>query len=327
MARPLRIQYPGALYHVTNRGNEQKAIFQDDADRKEFLHIFSQSIDAYGIILHAFVLMDNHWHVLVQTPLGNLSEFMRRFNITYTSYYNRRHRRVGHLYQGRYKSLLVDQDAYLAKVSRYIHLNPVQVAGMKKKKTEKRLQYLWNYKWSSLPGYIRLKDRLNFVEYETVLAEFGGDTAAGRRKYKQQISEDLSSGLTIREQVVGQSILGSERFVSRVREKFLEQEMDRERPDIGRINRYLSLEAVLDVIEKETGIKDVLQSTGTTRQIAMTALYKYAGLNNREIGDIMGVDYSTVSMGRKRLREKTGKDRKVKILLETIEKKMTRIKN
>ena len=87
MARALRVQYPGALYHVTNRGNDRKAIFKDDVDRREFLKILSQSINTYGVTMHGFVLMKNHWHILAQTPLGNLGEFMRHFNITYTSHY------------------------------------------------------------------------------------------------------------------------------------------------------------------------------------------------------------------------------------------------
>ncbi|NOX97363.1 MAG: addiction module toxin RelE, partial [Nitrospirae bacterium] len=117
MARPLRIQYPGALYHLTCRGNEKKAIFGDDTDRETFLHQLQDSLKAYSSILHCFVLMDNHFHLLLETPLANLSEFMRQFNITYTSYYNRRHKRVGHLYQGRYKSILVDKENYLVILS------------------------------------------------------------------------------------------------------------------------------------------------------------------------------------------------------------------
>jgi putative transposase len=321
MARALRIQYPGALYHVTNRGNERKAVFKDDVDRNEFLVILSRSIHTYGVILHSFVLMDNHWHMLAQTPLGNLSEFMRHFNITYTSHFNRRHKRVGHLYQGRYKSFLVEFDSYLSKVSRYIHLNPVKVSAAQEMPIEKQLKYLWGYKWSSLPGYIGLDNTLNFVEYKTVLAEYGGDTKAGKRNYMDQIINDLPVGLMIREQIVGQSILGSERFVSMVKEKYINNGKDRERPDIRKIQRYLSMEAVLAVVEKETGMSQVLLSTGTTRQVVMTALYNFAGLNNREIGDIMGVDYSTVSQGRKRLRDRAEKDQKIRLLIKRIKKK------
>ena len=320
MSRPLRVQYPGALYHVTNRGNERKAICKDDVDRVAFLQILSQSITTYSIILHGFVLMENHFHLLVQTPLGNLGEFMRHFNITYTSHYNRRHNRVGNLYQGRYKSFLVELDAYLSRVSRYIHLNPVKVAGKKRMAIENKLSHLWDYRWSSLPGYLDVAKRLDFVEYNTVLAEHGGDSPEGRQGYREQIAEDLAGGMPMKEHILGQSILGSDRFVTWVKEQFLAGKKDRERPDVGKIHQYLSLERVLDIVEQETGGKDLLRSTGITRQFVMTALYRYGGLNNREIGALLAVDYSTVSQGRKRLREKAEKDHDVRTVLTNIEK-------
>ena len=150
MARPLRIQFPGAVYHVTNRGNEKKAIFKDDVDRIAFLEILSRSLETYDTTLYCFVLMSNHFHFLLETPLGNLGEFMRHFNITYTSHYNRRHKRSGHLYQGRYKSLLIDKDDYISVVSRYIHLNPVKVGTLLKKPVTDQLKYLWAYQWPNM---------------------------------------------------------------------------------------------------------------------------------------------------------------------------------
>jgi putative transposase len=321
MTRPLRIQYPGALYHVTNRGNERKAIFNDDVDRNEFLKILSHSISTYGIVLHGFVLMKNHWHFLAQTPLANLSSFMRHFNISYTSHYNRRHQRTGHLYRGRYKSFLVEQDSYLSQVSRYVHLNPVKISTMKRLSQEMRLDYLWKYRWSSLPGYLSKSQQVDYVHYETVLAEFGGDTRIGRQRYKKRINEDLTNGLEIRKNIIGQSILGKDDFVSWVRETFLADKNDREQPDIGRIRRYLSQEEVLGVVAEETGINDLLHSTGTSRQIVMTALYNYAGLNNREVGNLLSVDYSTVSQGRKRLSKKAEKDNKIQVVLKCIKEK------
>jgi REP element-mobilizing transposase RayT len=128
MARALRVQYPNAVYHVTCRGNEQKPIFRDDGDRSIFLKKLVHSMDIYTVKVYSYVLMTNHFHLLLETPLGNLSEFMRRFNISYTGYFNQRHRRSGHLYQGRYKSVLVDKEAYLSILSRYIHLNPIRVS-------------------------------------------------------------------------------------------------------------------------------------------------------------------------------------------------------
>lgn len=326
MARALRIQYPGALYHVTNRGNERRALFRDDVDRKAFLQILSQSVATYRVVLHSFVLMENHWHILAQTPLGNLGEFMRHFNISYTSHYNRRHQRVGHLYQGRYKSFLVEADAYLSQVSRYIHLNPVNVSAPKRLSTGKRLQYLWAYPWSSLPGYIDANQKLDFVEYSMVLAEFGGEDPPAREKYKQQIIQDLLAGLAIRQQIVGQSILGGTGFVSWVRETYLGKEKDRERPDVGKIYHYLSKKVVLATVERTLALSHFLQATGTARQIVMTALYTHAGLNNREIGELFGLDYSTVSQGRKRLREKIEKDADLKMLFQKIDRELSKIK-
>ena len=159
MARPLRIQYPGAVYHVTCRGNEGSDIYRDDADRTAFLKTLLQSIKTYTIKLYSYVLMGNHFHFLVDTPMGNLGEFMRHFNISYTSYFNRRHKRAGHLYQGRYKSIVVDRDEYLSVLSRYIHLNPIRIGKMKNKPDEEKTEYLMRYRWSSLQGYINKNKR------------------------------------------------------------------------------------------------------------------------------------------------------------------------
>ncbi len=155
---------PRRLAPCTNRGNNRELLFKDDVDRQPFLGILADSVDTYQVRIHSFVLMNNNWHLLVQTPLANLSEFMRRFNITYTSHYNRRHKRVGHLYQSGYRSFLVEEDGYLNVVSRYIHLNPVRISSMKEVELEKRLEYLYGYKWSSLRGYVEADHELDWVE-------------------------------------------------------------------------------------------------------------------------------------------------------------------
>ena len=126
MSRPLRLEYPGAVWHVTSRGNERKAIFADDADRIRFLDILGETVLWAGWRLHAFVLMGNHYHLLVETPETTLSRGMRRLNGVYTQYYNIRHRRSGHLFQGRFKGILVQREAHLSELIRYIVLNPVR---------------------------------------------------------------------------------------------------------------------------------------------------------------------------------------------------------
>jgi REP element-mobilizing transposase RayT len=326
MARPLRIQYSGAIYHVTCRGNERKEIFKDDWDRKTFLEILTKSSKVYNIKIFSYILMENHFHLLIETPLGNLGEFMRHFNITYTSYYNRRHNRVGHLYQGRYKSILVDKESYLSVLSRYIHLNPIRIKAMEQKTDEEKIQHVRNYKWSSLPGYINKGERQQFVDYAMVLEEYGGAEDRGRVAYKKRIYDDISEKLEIKDKVIGQSIIGGKTFIQWVQEELLKRQKDRECPSLREIQRYMAKEKIIAAIEKESGkgLGEIKREKGHLRQIAMDLLYRIGGLKGAEIGELIGVDYSTVSQGRKRLREKIEKDRKLKQLVDRIERKLSK---
>ncbi len=325
MARPLRIQYPGAVYHVTCRGNEQKDIFKDDADRKRFLHSLAQSLTIYTVKLSSYILMSNHFHLLIETPLGNLGEFMRHFNITYTGYYNRRHKRVGHLYQGRYKSILVDKDAYLAVLSRYIHLNPVRIQPMEKAPLKEKVKRLINYPWSSLPGYLNKRKQQPFIDYAMVLGEYGGDTDRARCEYKKTLLAEIGQGSEIKERVIGQSILGGEEFVAWVKAKFIEGAKDRERPSVKAIHQYCSKNAILQAIKRETGkeIEAIRAEKGALRQIVMEVLYREGGLKGPEIGRIFELDYGSVSQERKRLREKLRKDRRLRALMSRIESRLS----
>ena len=323
MARPLRIQYPGAVYHVTHRGNGRKSIFNDDADRYQFLKILFRAQSIYTVLLHGYVLMDNHFHLLVETPRGNLSEFMRYFNITYTSYFNRTHERSGQLYQGRYSSFLIEKEAYLSSVSRYIHINPVRVTELRRKPQKEQLKYLFEYPWSSLPGFCNLSRRVDMITYAPILEEFGGDHKSGRAAYKKQIALDLTGDETLMDSVVGQSLLGSDTFISMVREKYLPAGKDRDRPAVGEILKYRSHEEIITSIMEVTGLskREILTKPGVTRQIAMDMLYRYGGLTNPKIGQLMGIDYSTVSQGRKRLRNRLQKDKEIQTVMKEIESK------
>ncbi|MHC4446855.1 MAG: transposase, partial [Planctomycetota bacterium] len=163
MARPPRIEFAGALYHVMSRGNERRAIVRDDADRSERLEWLRRTVVTYGWRLHSFVLMTNHEHLFVETPEPNLSAGMRFLNGSYAGYFNRRHRRVGHLFQGRFKSHLVETSGHYSSLSRYIHLNPFVARLVTKVEA---------YLWSSYPGYHRATKALPWVVYECVLGEF-----------------------------------------------------------------------------------------------------------------------------------------------------------
>jgi REP element-mobilizing transposase RayT/DNA-binding transcriptional ArsR family regulator len=329
MARALRIQFEGAVYHITSRGNERREIFKDDADRVRFLEILELSLNTYQVLLYCYILMENHYHLLVETPQGNISEFMRHFNITYTSYYNKRHNRVGHLYQGRYKSILVDKDSYLTMLSRYIHLNPIRVGEVMDWSAREKRKYLKEYPWSSLSGYMDEDERLPFIDYSLILAEYGGDNVKGRMNYWKEICMDMAGGLDIKDKVVGQSVLGRDKFVKWVRNNFAKAEGDkREIPSLRGILRYSSEDEILKVISDETdeGEDGILKGKGALRQMAMELLYKYGGLKGGEIGEMMGLDYSTVSQGRKRLRERLKKDKELQGLMGRIEEKLSKVK-
>src|SRR5882724_1159736 len=135
MARPLRIEYDGALYHVTSRGNDRKAIFKDDRDRELFLNTLAQVTERFHWICHAYCLMNNHYHLVIETPDGNLSKGMRQLNGVYTQSFNRRHRRVGHLFQGRFKAILVERESHLLELCRYIVFNPARIKSSAKAST------------------------------------------------------------------------------------------------------------------------------------------------------------------------------------------------
>ena len=295
---------------MTCRGNERRAIFKDDCDKNVFLELLNDGLRTYHIILYCYVLMENHFHLLLETPLANLSEFMRWFNITYTSHYNRKHKRAGHLYQGRYKSIFVEKKSYLHIVSRYIHVNPVRTKQEGKLPLSEKKKYLRNYPWSSLLGYIDDTRRNNIVDYTRTLESYGGDNKEGRKLYWETICNDVSTGIDMKEKVIGGSILGSDAFINWARDKFLPAK-SREIPAVRRLKKYTANEEIIAALCKETkkGFDEIKKERGIIRQLAMDLLYRLGGLNGAEIGEMMGVDYSTVSVGRKRLRERLKGDK------------------
>ena len=306
MARPLRIQYENAYYHVTCRGNARQPIFSSDTDRSVFLDLLGRSVDIYQTEILAYVLMVNHFHLLVKTPLGNLQEFMRHFNISYTGWHNRRHRRSGHLYQGRYHSFLIDADNYLKEVSRYIHLNPVKVKKSQVLDAATKKKALSAYPWSSYPGYRSPARRRSFMRADEILSYFGGDTARGRREYARYVEHGISASLdNPLELGRGHGIVGDAGFVDAVRGQYLSGDADsREIPSARTPAVRLGPERIIEAVCAGTGVsREALLKKGCrgySRGLLMEMLYRYGGLNQREIGVLLGIDYSAVSIGRKR---------------------------
>ncbi len=315
MARPLRIDYPDAYYHVTCRGNERREIFRDDQDRAAFLERLQRSIEIYSVRLHCYVLMSNHFHLVVQTPKANLSEFMRHLNVCYTGYYNRRHHRVGHLFQGRFKAIVIEADSYLLELSRYVHLNPVRVGSVKQRGLKEQLRYLAKYSWSSLRGYLKREQRGSWVVYDGVLGYVG----ESRERYRQFVEEGLSRGYsTPWEELRGQVVLGKHGFWERVKGQRSGKKVGvREQPSLRQLEKIEPAEVLRraagyfelrpeELRRKRSGYRD-------QRGLVMEMMHRYSGVSQGEIGKQLGViDYTAVSHERARIRERMGVDTKVK---------------
>lgn len=185
MARPLRIECPGALYHVTARGNARQDIFLDDEDRQQLLGVLTRVVSRFHLLLHAYCLMDNHFHLLVETPEANLSKTMRQLNGVYTQAFNRRHKRVGHVLQGRFKAIVVDRESYFLELCRYVVLNPVRTKQTRKADT---------YPWSSYRATAGLASVPTFLTIDWLLAQFSLQRAAAQRKYQAFVAEGMGQG-------------------------------------------------------------------------------------------------------------------------------------
>ena len=208
MARPLRIEFPDAIYHVTARGNERRPIVHDDVDRRKFLVILGKAAQRFRWSVTAWVLMSNHYHLVVQTPEPNLSRGMHWLNSTYAGWFNRRHARCGHLFQGRFKSFLIEKETYLREVVRYVVLNPVR-AGIV------ALPEL--YSWSSYRASARIDRAEVWLDTDTLLGLFDRDVDAARHSYADFVKAKLNSPKTLCEQAINGMYLGSAAWAKRMR--------------------------------------------------------------------------------------------------------------
>ncbi len=324
MARPLRIEYPGAWYHFTCRVNERNRIFKDDTDRKEFLTILKDSLEKYMVQLHGYVLMENHLHLILHTPSGNLNRFAQRFNTAYRVYYNRRHTRTGHLYQGRYKAILIEKDSYLLVLSRYIHLNPVKIKKIKKLPISEQIEYLRNYNWSSNLGYGSLRYRDDFMCYRDVMEYTGEDNKYGRKSYREFVEEAMLNDVgSPFEDIKGQVVLGESGFVDWLYEKVLKNskpdkiEQSKSRELVKEIKQEFIIDTVCNVFKVEKS--ELLKRRSVFREERMVYIdlcckYRLFHISLKEIGmELGGLTVGGMSQSRKRLKQKIQKDNSLKL--------------
>lgn len=297
MARPLRIEYPGAFYHVASRGNEQKDVYKSQRDREKFLGYLESATERYGAVIHAYCLMSNHYHLLLETPASNLSQIMRHINGAYTTYFNIKRKRSGHLFQGRYKAILVEFDEYAVELSRYIHLNPVR-AGMVARPEE--------YRWSSYNSYIGRVTAPTWLKMETTLAYFGKKTKEAGKKYRSFVEDLLGKEYdSPLRSTFGTAVLGTAEFIEMVTlEHLSEKGIDRAIPGIRQFKSNPELEEILKAVSEVMGENEKLG-----RQVGMYFCHKYSGKKLREIGNLFRVGETAIAEARRLLSRKIGADK------------------
>ena len=332
MARPLRIEYAGALYHLTGRGNRQEAIFVDEHDRVRFVELLEESLSRYRILLHGFVLMGNHYHLLAQTEQANLGRWMHWLVTSYTVTSNRRHRRVGHLFQGRYKSIVVEADGYLLPLSRYIHLNPVRGVKLGKGEVKERRERLRAWRWSSYRGYAGLAAPEKIVTEELVFGELGARRQEERVRYRRFVEEGLLQPMmSPLEEAKWQAVLGSEAFEQQVRDRLgAWRERRREIKAVREVARGISVEEIVGKVGRAYGLSGqaVREQRGRSQEakgVALTVAWDLSGLSLRELGAIFGgLDYAAVGQQIRRTRQR-GQAGKLRIKLDKLTEKCQRI--
>jgi putative transposase len=276
MARPLRLEYPGAHYHITTRGNARQAIFGDDTDRQTLLGILAATVRQFGWRVHAYCLMGNHYHLLVETPQPNLSRGMHRLNGLYTQRFNHRHDRVGHLFQGRFGAIVIERETYLLELVRYIALNPVR-AGL--------VATAEDWHWSSHRAHASLAIAPAWLRVESILERFGADPMQAPVEYRRFVAAGVGVPSPWSE-LRGQVLLGSALFAERFRGLLAQQSVSSEVPRADRLAARPTLESLLP----EGGSSDLDQRNAAIRAAHLTYGYTLA-----EIARHVGLHYSTVS--------------------------------
>ena len=276
MARPLRIEFPGAVYHITSRGNDRKEIFGDDLDREAFLEILYGVSVRYHWLCHAYCLMDNHYHLLIETPEGNLSIGTRQLNGVYTQSFNKVHGRSGHLFQGRFKGIVVQKDSHLLEASRYIVLNPVRAKLVKN-------PYQW--KWSSYSATAGQRGSHPCLTVDWILGRLASERKSAEEIYRKFVRAGMRAE-SIWKDLRGQSILGDDDFVEGMKDHITGKEHI---PEISKRQRFINRPILENIFTAE-----VLQNKGARDERIIEAVERY-GYSQKQIADHLGLHFSSVS--------------------------------
>ncbi len=324
MARPLRIEYAGAYYHVMNRGNGRQVVFTEPRDYELFLERVGQFSRQFEVGLLCYCCMPNHFHLYLRTEQANLSRFMQSLLTSFTISLNRRHRSSGHVFQGRFTAHLVENEAYGGEVSRYIHLNPVRTKALRRASVSARRRALRAFGWSSYAACIGLSAGPKWFDPRPLLSDWGASRRVQMRQYGQYVEEgllrDLDSPLA---RLEGQTILGTETFLDHIRRTYvLTRNADRrEQPAFERARQSIPFEAAAACVGRYCGVRpdSLLTLRGSdrrARQLLIYAICRYsrAGESLTALAKRLGISLSGLTMARDRVEQSLRQDKK---LLET----------
>jgi REP element-mobilizing transposase RayT len=347
MARAPRIHIPGAWYHVTARGNERRAIFREERDYAQMILTIEETIARFALRLHGYVLMENHYHLILEAPEGNLSRAMQWLNVSYSIWFNRRHRRIGHLFQGRFKAIIADPQEWGLALSRYVHLNPLrtrrhtlskperqQVATGKRKgataaQISKRLLFLNGYRWSSYRAFAGYEPQPQWLETNAIASLIEGDPRRWRSKYRALVQEGAREGaLSPWPAVEAQAVLGGHALLEEVRTQIKEGR----REIVGKrsLNRRCTFEDAVAVVEWHSRtpwekFKNLRGHPG--REMVFWLARRHAGMTLAQLGErSAAADYAAVAMALRRFEIKMKNDPSLRKAMQELEKRMFNVK-
>ena len=302
--------YFGAFDPITSRGNERKQIFKSQADKEKFLFYLESATKRYDAIIHVYCLMGNHYHLLLETPSGNLSQIMRHINGAYTTYFNTKRQRSGHLLQGRFKAILVDIDEYSKELSRYIHLNPIRA---------KMIDKLPDYRWSSYLDYIGNRVPPAWLEMDFILGYFGQKPSIAQKNYREFIDARLGKKYqSPLSEVVGSTILGSADFVKEIKERFIKgKKANRDLPALKALCSKPSIEEIIKAVESA-----FIQQPALVNNVSLYLCHRHTGSQLKKIGRHFNIGESAVSQASRRISIKIKRDKKLKKQIKRIENKL-----
>ncbi|MFQ6615876.1 MAG: transposase [Fidelibacterota bacterium] len=321
MARPLRIEYPGAYYHVMNRGIAREAVFPATKDKEKFLEYLSGVADRFATLIHAYCIMGNHYHLLLQTPQANLSSAIQWLNVSYAVFYNRLHDRSGHVFGGRFKALLIEAEEYLTSLSRYIHLNPVR-AGIVRRPQD--------YPWSSYPALVGSLKGPDWLETRGLLSYFGGNTKEAIKGYREYVEEvDVKEVTYPSKHALGGVVLGGKDFVKWIQETFVSaRREEKEIPQLRAIRPRISVETIVQAVCKEFDCaKEKILAKGLqrnrAREIAIFLSRSHSGVSSKNLGKFFGgVSGAAITMSCTELNKGLARDKRLQDKMKRIEKEI-----